>query len=126
MKKRESIFLKLDWPFKALGKGAKRVTAGFIDFFKNDELRELSESLDRSMARMSESLEKMKKSTEKYREYNKAITACTQAMVDNITEQNLVSVHNALAAKTSELERIVVETRRSSYLRNRFWQNRQN
>lgn len=126
MKKRESTFLNLDWPFKVLGKGIKKIAVGFIDFFKNDELRELSESLDRSMARMSESLEKMKKSTEKYREYNKAITTCTQDMVDKITEQNLVSVHNELAAKTRELERIVVETRRRSYLQNRIWRDRQN
>ena len=120
MKKYESTFLKLDWPFKVLGKGTKKIAVGFVDFFKNDELRELSESLDMSMARMVESLERMKKSMERYREHSKAVLAY------KITEQNLASVHNELTAKTRELEGIVVETRRSTYLRNKIWQNRQN
>ncbi len=55
MKKRENTFLKLDWPFKGLGKGAKKAVAGIVDFFKNDELREIGESVERSMSIISES-----------------------------------------------------------------------
>lgn len=120
MKKRESTFLKLDWPFKGLGKGIKKVAVSTIDFFNNDELRELGESLDSSMARMTVSLEKMKKSMEKYREYNKAILA------HKIVEQNLENANNKLTAKTREFEELAIETRRSSYLQNKIWQNRQN
>jgi len=110
MKKRENTFLKLDWPFKGLGKGAKKAAAGIVNVFKNDELRELSESLDRSMSKMSESLEKMRKS----------------AMAQKRAEQKLVNIYNEITAKTRELEVIAIENRRSSYLRNSIWQNRQN
>lgn len=120
MKKRESTFLKLDWPFKTLGKRVKKVAIGIVNFIKNDELNELSDSLERAMGQMSESLEKIKKSTEKYREHSEIIMAQKRA------EQNLVSTYNELATKTRELKVVVIKNRHRIYLQNRIWQNRLN
>jgi len=62
MKKQNVPLSKLAWPFKAIGKSARKMEVGFVNFCKNDELQELSESLDRSMNQIAESLEKIKQS----------------------------------------------------------------
>ncbi len=120
MKKRENTFLKLDWPFKGLGKVAKKAAAGIVDFFKDEELQEISESIERSMNQINESLERIKKSTRKRREQNGTITAYKCA------EQSLENASNELDCKARDLDVIVTKNRYSSYLRNSIWQNRQN
>lgn len=120
MEKQNASLSKLSWPFKAIGRGTKKVAVGFVNFCKEDELQELSESLDKSMKQISESLNKIKASAQKYREHSETITAYKQA------GQNLENISNEITGKNNELQKIATEDRCSSYLQNRIWQNRQN
>ena len=120
MEKQNVSSSKIAWPFKALGRCTKKMAVGFVSFCKDDELQELSESLDKAMGRIAVSLDKIKKSAEKYREHSETIMAYKQA------GQNLECISNEIAGKNKKLKNIATEARRSSYLHNRIWQNRQN
>jgi len=126
MKKQNVPLSKLVWPFKALGRSARKLAVGYVNLCKNDELQELSESLDRSMNQIAESLEKIKQSTMKFREYSETIAACKQATAYNCAGQNPENITNQLADKNKGPEGIGPEAKRGAYLRNRIWQNRQN
>jgi methyl-accepting chemotaxis protein len=125
-KQNHSFSGRLASPFKGLVKGTRKVTAGFVNFCRNDELQELSESLDKSMEQIAVSLEKIKKSAEKYRELSEVITACKHATAFKYTGQNLENISKEIAGKNKELEEVAIEARRNSYLKNGIWQNRLN
>ena len=120
MKEENTSFFKLTLPFKALGKGTKKLAIGFVNYYKNDELQELLDSLDKKSKQITVSLEKLKKSARKYREHSEVITAYRDA------GENLENISNEIAGKNKELEGINTEAGHSTCLQNGIWQNRLN
>ncbi len=120
MKEESTSFFKLTLPFKVLGKGTKKIAIGVANFWKNDELQELLDSLDEKSKHLTLSLEKIKKSAEQYREHSEVIKGYKNA------EQNLEDISNEIAGKNKELEGINIETGHSTCLQNGTWQNRIN
>ena len=60
-------------PFRGIGNGIKEMMVGVRNFIRNDELQELSESLELTMSNIAVSLDMIRKAAEKQREQYKPI-----------------------------------------------------
>ena len=100
-----SSLKKLTSPVKGIGKGIKKMAVGVRNFFRNDELQELSESLELTMNKIAVSLDMIRKAAGKQREQ------CNSIDVQMYMKSEHGGLHGKLVKISGEAGRIGYTTK---------------